>query len=217
MHVGVPPKPLLANVDLELGAGECVALLGPSGAGKTSLLRILCGLDDLCAGALTLDERTPATLGWPLFRRRVAMLAQRPLLLSGTVAHNLALAFTLASAASDPAVAFDAERADFTLAQLGLGGRLDRDAHSLSVGEQQRVSLVRSLLLRPTVLLADEPTSALDAGATEQVEALLRSQLDEGLAILLVSHDGAHVQRLATRTVDIEPWLASPTAGAAHA
>lgn len=184
----------LTGFDLTVEAGEVVAVTGPSGAGKTTALRALAGLLPLDAGTLRLRGEAPEAVGWCAYRRQVHLLLQTPVMLPGSVRDNLAAAFAPAAAAG----ALDPARAGDLLDAVGLGGRLDDAAAELSVGEAQRVHLVRSLLVEPAVLLLDEPTSALDRANQRRVEDLLRAR---GAALVLVSHDDDQLARLGARAV----------------
>ncbi len=196
-------RDLFAGVDLRLEAGERVALWGESGIGKTSLLRVIAQLDDARAGELRLDGETPEEVGIPAYRRRVLYVPQRPALFAATVRENLERPFRYASATG----AFDVERAAFLLERVGFpAARLDEQARTLSVGEQQRVCLVRALSLSPDVLLLDEPTSAVDAPRRLEVEALVAEAAEQGLAALVVTHDAAQVTRFCSARVDLAEY-----------
>lgn len=194
---------LASGIDLTVEAGRVCVVRGPSGSGKTTLLRAVAALIDVAAGAVALDGASPEALGYPVWRRRVGYVAQRPVLLEGTVRDNLARPFSFASVSG----AFDEQRAARWLERIELPGRMADEARKLSVGQQQRVALVRALLLAPDVMLLDEPTSALDARAALAVEALLRERLEAGAAALLVTHDKEQMQRLSTESVDLEEYL----------
>jgi ABC-type iron transport system FetAB ATPase subunit len=198
--VSAGDAPLLVDVSLRLRAGEGVALRGPSGCGKTTLLRAVAGLDDAAAGEVLLDGRTPDSHGWSSFRRAVVLVAQTAPMLPGTVRENLARPFAYRSA-PEP---FPAERARELLDRVSVGAqRLDQDADTLSVGQRQRVALLRAVLVEPRVLLLDEPTSALDADAAREVEELIAGERARGAAVLTVTHDPAQAARLADRVFDL--------------
>lgn len=199
--VEIGGRRLLEGLDLTLEAGQRVAVTGPSGGGKTTLLRAIAGLVDFAEGQARLDGRTPEELGWPAWRRRVTYVAQLPVLLDGTVRDNLVRPFAFRHVPGP----FPEERVRGWLGELGLAeDRLEQLARTLSVGEQQRVALVRSLAVRPDVVLLDEPTSALDEEAAEAVERLLGRWCDEqGGALVAVTHDPVQAERLASRRLDL--------------
>ena len=176
-------RPGLEPVSLELAAGECIALRGPSGAGKTLLLRALADLDPN-EGDVVLDgvprEKIPA----PQWRRRVGYIPAEP----GWWSERLVDHFQDWAAQAGPMrrlkIAPEAEQ---------------RRVSQLSTGERQRLALLRALEHRPEVLLLDEPTAPLDEDATAAVEALLREKQSNGLALLWVTHDRRQAERVASR------------------
>jgi ABC-type iron transport system FetAB ATPase subunit len=186
VSVVVEARALLRDVSFRLRPGERIALRGPSGCGKTSLLRGLAGLEDLDGGRVTLGGQSPHQLGWPCWRRQVTLVSQEPVIFSGTIRANLARPFRYRSAAGP----FPEQTAQAWLERLGLARRWsDADAAHLSVGERQRVALVRALAVKPAVLLLDEPTSALDESARLAAETLVRERCDQsGLAAVVVTH-----------------------------
>jgi len=202
---------LLEGLTFEVGGGQSVALTGPSGCGKTTLLRALAGLDDPAAGAVRFRGRSPLQLGWPRYRRHVVFVHQRPVMLEATVEENLRR--PLRHHAVDRA--FDAEVVAGRLAAVGLSrDHLRRPARTLSIGQQQRVSLIRALQLDPEVLLLDEPTAALDEESRESVEAMVREHCArKQKGAVLVTHDRAQAERLCSRTIDLRPYLTAAGGG----
>jgi putative ABC transport system ATP-binding protein len=197
LAVDVGGRSILEGVSFDLRRGERVAVTGASGAGKTTMLRAIAGLHP-ARGTILLEGKTIAALGAPSFRRSAVYVAQRPALFDDTVQHNLSRPFTYASATKP----FPESRARELLERLELpAGAWERNARSLSAGEQQRVALIRALLLDPLLLLLDEPTAALDAENVGSVEALLASAPVQGL--LIVTHDAAQADRVAHSRVDL--------------
>jgi putative ABC transport system ATP-binding protein len=199
LTVGPSERPLLCRAHLSVQRGECVALRGASGCGKTSLLRVLATLSEPAEGQLTLEGRSPASWGYPTWRRRVTYVSQRPVMFAGSVLDNLQWPerYRTAAGPADPGLADD------WLERLGLAGFRDADTARLSVGEQQRVALLRALLIGPRVLLLDEPTSALDPERVEAVEALVRQYVESSeAAVLVVTHDTAQTARWCSRTLE---------------
>lgn len=168
--------------------------MGPSGAGKSTLLRAVNRLLEPTEGEVYLAG-TPTSEINPLeLRRRMGMVFQLPALFGETVEDDVTYGPRLVGKEAD---------ADELLEKVGLDPALKgRDPESLSVGQQQRVSVARALALDPEVLLMDEPTSSLDDAARRRVEELVR-ELNErsGLTILLVSHDLRQVERVADSVV----------------
>ena len=195
---------LLEGIRVSVDRGEIVGLYGPSGCGKSTLLRCVAGLSDASSGEVRFKGRAAGEEGWPGFRRQVVLVAQQPALLEASVEENLARVFTYQSSER----AFPKDEAAELLDRLEVGAqRLGQPARSLSVGQQQRVCLVRALLIRPVVLLLDEPASALDAEAIGLVEELLRESVAEGRCggILLVTHDLEQIERLCDKSLDLSP------------
>lgn len=198
--IEVAGRCLLRDVNLRIAGGGIVALRGPSGLGKTTLLRALATLIPLAEGELRLDGLRPEDVGHPVWRRRCIYVAQRPLMLPGSLRENLERPFSYRSASG----AYHAEQAEALLARVGLASvDVGQEARSLSVGEQQRVSLVRALLVEPELLLLDEPTSALDPDAIDLVEELLLECAVAGLGIAIVSHDVQQVERLGAESIEL--------------
>ncbi|RKE20632.1 ABC transporter ATP-binding protein [Streptomyces sp. TLI_171] len=183
----------LHPVDLEVRAGEFLAVMGPSGSGKSTLLALAGGLDRPSTGRV-LVEGTPleglsAARMADVRRRSVGYVFQSyNLLPSLTAAENIALPRELDGT---PARTARAE-AVAALAELGIGELADRFPEELSGGQQQRVAIGRALAGERRLVLADEPTGALDTATGEAVLQVLRARCDAGAAAVMVTHDAAH-------------------------
>jgi putative ABC transport system ATP-binding protein len=183
---------VLSDVDVGFRSRLVTAIVGPSGAGKTSLLRCLNRLEEPHAGEVLLDGADIRTLDPTALRKRVGMIFQTPILFEGSVRSNLSYGL---DGVDDGALveALDA---------VGLHESfLDRDSTALSVGQGQRVCLARALVRGPEVLLMDEPTSALDKDATARIESLIRHLAEGDLAVALVTHNIAQASRVADRAL----------------
>jgi len=186
---------VLEDVALEIPAATVTALLGPSGAGKTSLLRCLVRLDEPAEGSVRLDGVDVRRLDAGLLRRRVGLVAQSPVMLPGDVRANLAYGLT-SPREGELVAALEAADLDADF--------LHRPADQLSGGERARVAIARALTRSPEVLLLDEPTASLDAHAATAIEVLMLRLAARGLAVLMVTHDVAQARRVATRAVRLE-------------
>ena len=185
---------ILRGVTFAVQAGEVFSVVGPSGAGKSTLLRTINRLVESTAGNIFLDGAPIEEIDPLELRRRIGMVFQLPALFGDTVEDSVLYGVRLAGKRAD------VER---LLGLAGLAPSLaSRNPQSLSVGQQQRVSIARALALEPEVLLMDEPTSALDQVARQRIEDLI-GQLNKelGLTIVVVSHALDQVERIAHRVV----------------
>lgn len=182
----------LREVSLNLHRGERLALVGANGSGKTTLLRLLHGLLPCSSGSRVLRADGPAPM--------VAMLFQRPFVLSLSVRQNLLVALWLRGVPRTDRVA----RAAGALRRVGLEGLAGRPARDLSGGQQQRLALARAWAVRPDLLLLDEPTASLDPSAKREVESLIESIADEGVTLVVSTHNLGQAKRLARRVVYLE-------------
>ena len=185
---------ILRGVTFAVQAGEVFSVVGPSGAGKSTLLRTINRLVESTAGNIFLDGAPIEEIDPLELRRRIGMVFQLPALFGDTVEDSVLYGVRLAGKCAD------VER---LLGLAGLAPSLaSRNPQSLSVGQQQRVSIARALALEPEVLLMDEPTSALDQVARQRIEDLI-GQLNKelGLTIVVVSHALDQVERIADRVV----------------
>jgi ABC-type polar amino acid transport system ATPase subunit len=198
-------RTLLDGVSLRVDAGEAVAVMGPSGVGKTTLLRCLDGLDPADAGTVRVGDDAFAP-GAPDYdrslarvRRRIGFVFQQWHLFPHlTVLENVIEApVHVAHRAADEAT----RQARALLARVGIAARADARPHELSGGEQQRAAIARALALAPQALLMDEPTSALDGERVGELVALLRGLCAEGLALLCVTHDEQFARAFAHRVI----------------
>jgi ABC-type sugar transport system ATPase subunit len=188
------------GVSFVVGAGECVAVVGPSGGGKTTLLRLAAGLEEPAAGEVRLGGRVVTAI--PSQGRRVAMAFQVPVLYPQlTVRENLGFALRYQTVA----VAEGQERVTIAAEALEVAGVLDRMPHELSGGQRQRVALGRCLVSRPAVLLLDEPLSQLDVPLRAAVRAVLVNHMIAfGTTVMWVTHDPAEARSVSKRRLWVE-------------
>jgi putative ABC transport system ATP-binding protein len=179
---------ILRDVCLSLTGGQLTLLIGPSGGGKSTLLRLLNRLDDPTSGRILFRGKALGDLRPVALRRDVAMVMQKPVMFAGTVLENLQRPFLLRKQALPAA---ESPLVGEILEQCGLEHELlKRSAESLSIGQQQRVSLARALMTGPQVLLLDEPTSALDRPTGDRLaQTLLRVCRERGVTVIMATHD----------------------------
>ena len=186
---------ILRGISLSIEAGETVGVLGPSGAGKTSLLMIMAGLESLTGGSISLAENDITTMGEDalaaLRRDQVGIVFQAfRLIPSMTALQNVAVPMELAGRRDAD------EMAATALEAVGLGHRKTHLPDQMSGGEQQRVAIARAIATRPRILLADEPTGNLDSGTSEKVIAtLFEATKSAGAALVLVTYDADLAER----------------------
>lgn len=189
------PVTILRGIDLDIARGEVVALLGPSGSGKSSLMAVLSGLERASGGTLTVAGADFAGLsedGLAAARRgRIGIVLQAfHLLPTMTAAENVATPMELA------AMPEAAPRALAELEAVGLGHRTGHYPTQLSGGEQQRVAIARATAPRPELIFADEPTGNLDAATGEEIINLLFARRAEtGATLLIITHDASLAAR----------------------
>ncbi|GAB2574662.1 macrolide export ATP-binding/permease protein MacB [Paractinoplanes abujensis] len=182
--------PALRGVSLTIEPADYVAIVGTSGSGKSTLMHLLGGLDRPSGGTLLIGGRDVSTLNpaemAKLRNETIGFVFQSFHLLSRTTARdNVALPLVYRGAGRRER----RERATAMLERVGLAHRLDHRPNQMSGGEQQRVAIARALVTDPSVLLADEPTGNLDSATGQSVLALLESLNDDGVAVVLVTHD----------------------------
>ena len=199
-YPGTPPVEAVRGVDLDVAAGEVVALLGPSGCGKSSLLAAVVGIVDTAGGSVEWDGRDLARV--PVHRRSFGLVFQDGQLFPHrTVAGNIAFGLEMAGVPRPERAA----RVDELLELVGLVGLGERAVSELSGGQRQRVALARSLAPRPRLLALDEPLSSLDAELRGRLAVEVRDILRaEGTTGLVVTHDPAEAEVMADRVLRMD-------------
>ena len=182
-------KILFNELNINLEKGEILAIIGPSGCGKTTLLRCICGLEELDSGKILLNGDDITKI--PAEERGIGLLFQKPVLYPHlTVSGNLSLA--------------SFNNHDKALVEVGLPNFEDRDVDTLSGGEGQRVALARALLANPNVLLLDEPFSALDLDMSIKLISDVRALLkDRSCPAILVTHNIEEAKLFSDRMIDL--------------
>ena len=189
-------------VTLDIAGGECIAIHGASGAGKSVFLRAIVDLDEN-TGTIAWQHQQRADAPAPDWRRLVAYVPAETGWWADQVASHFAAGIELGD----------------DLQSLGLpADALDWDVTRLSTGERHRLGLLRTFVSEPPVMLLDEPTASLDAATTAAIEMRLRQHLARGAALILVTHDPAQAERLATRIFTMVagkliPAQSSPASG----
>jgi len=198
--------PIFKSIDLTVKWGEAVAIVGPSGIGKTTLLRIIGTLDNPTEGKVrvcesdvnTLDTRELAELRWNC----LGFSFQEPVLLPGLTALDNILLPCIPRVGPAELRQFK-ERAMMLLEALGLKDRIGFKPHQLSVGQRKRVDLARALINSPKVLIADEPTTNLDEESAQIIAEMLKKRLEEGFAIILATHRDQNLLSMASIKLEL--------------
>ena len=197
------PRPALDQVSLEIEKGDFVFLVGASGSGKSSLMRLMLREDIPNSGSVhVLGENLvglPARRV-PFFRRKLGVVFQDfRLLPNKTVAHNVAFSLEVIGKSQG----FIQEAVPDVLGLVGLAEKADRLPSELSGGEQQRVALARAIVNKPAILLADEPTGNLDPTTSEGIMSLINSINLAGTTVVMATHDRSIVDKMQRRVVEL--------------
>ena len=199
--------PVLKNVCFAMEEGEYVAIMGPSGSGKTTLMNIIGCLDQATSGTYILDSEdvgkcTDNHMSDIRLQKIGFVFQSFQLLPRQSALENVALPLTYAGIPKKER----RERAAEALGRVGLADRMEFKPTQLSGGQKQRVAIARAIVNRPKILLADEPTGALDSRSGEQVMELFQRLNDEGVSILMITHD-AEIASFAGRKVEIRDGI----------
>lgn len=197
-------RPALNNVSIEIEKGAFVFLVGASGSGKSSLMRLMLREDVPTKGSVhVLGENLVGipSRRVPFFRRRLGVVFQDfRLLPNKTVAQNVAFSLEVIGKSQG----FIQEAVPDVLRLVGLDGKADRLPSELSGGEQQRVALARAIVNKPALLLADEPTGNLDPATSEEIMALIERINLAGTTVIMATHDRGIVDRLKKRVIELK-------------
>jgi polar amino acid transport system ATP-binding protein len=192
---------VLRDVSISIQKGEVVVVIGPSGSGKSTFLRCLNRLVEPDSGSIHVAgiEMTARSTNLPRARRNIGFVSQHFNLYPhrtalGNVTEGLITVLRQSKAAADT-------RARVMLKRVGLEEKADSHPHQLSGGQQQRVAIARALAMDPAVMLFDEPTSALDPELTGEVLDTMKELADEGMTMIVVSHEMQFARRVANRIV----------------
>ncbi|MBS9338318.1 amino acid ABC transporter ATP-binding protein [Fructobacillus sp. M2-14] len=194
-------KVIFKDLSMSLENGEILAVLGPSGIGKTTFIKTLTGLEEAQSGTVNLDGKE-LQVGDSELTAKIGLIFQDFNLFPHlTVKKNITLAPVLTKTMSEEEAA---AKADSLLEKLGLSEQADLYPYQLSGGQKQRVGIARALAMNPQVIAYDEPTSGLDEKATKQVADVMLALKEEGVAQLVVTHDLPFAKDVADQTFDFE-------------
>lgn len=194
----------LSDLSLELAAGEIAFLTGHSGAGKSSLLKLIALIERPTRGQLVVNGQNVAGVSRakvPAFRRQIGIVFQdHKLLPDRTIFDNVALPLIIAGVGTKEI----GKRVRAALDQVGLLGREQSQPLELSTGEQQRVGIARAVVSKPALLIADEPTGNLDPDLSVEVMNIFRRFNEVGVTVLIASHDVLLLERFPVRRIQLE-------------
>ncbi|MCL2116576.1 MAG: ABC transporter ATP-binding protein [Methanobrevibacter sp.] len=191
--ISAEDKVILDNINLKIYKKQTLGLIGPTGSGKTLLLRIINILDKPSSGKIYYEGNDITNREDFKIRRKIAMVFQKPIVFKGTVFDNIYYGLKIRNKDKKSSE----EEVSNLLKMVGLEGYENRKASTLSGGEIQRIALARALILKPEILLLDEPTANLDPGSTEKIENIIENiQQNEDIAIVMSTHNLVQGQRL---------------------
>lgn len=196
-------RPILRGVNLQIHSGEMIGLVGPSGAGKTTLINLVCRFHDVSEGAVLIDDHDVRQLALEDYRRNIGIVLQEPFLFYGTIAENIAYGRPDATREQIVSAAKAARAHEFILRQPdGYDSFVGERGMSLSGGERQRISIARALLIDPAILILDEATSAVDTETEREIQLALEN-LTRGRTTIAIAHRLSTLRR-ADRLVVLE-------------
>ena len=192
---------VLNGINTQINRGEVVAVIGPSGGGKSTFLRCLNRLEEPTSGQIIIDGKNilDKKVDINKVRQKVSMVFQHfNLFANKTVMQNLTLAPVQAKLCSESEAK---DRAIELLKKVGLESKADVYPHKLSGGQKQRIAIARSLALKPEVILFDEPTSALDPEMIGEVLSIMKEVANEGLTMIVVTHEMGFAREISNRVI----------------
>ncbi len=200
---------VLSNVSFKIEDQEIVGILGPSGSGKTTLLKILSHLETIKEGSYMIDDLWISQAGIKEDDKSIKLamselgvvFQQFNLFPHMTVLENVCLPLKLRTDLDKAEVL---QQASTLLIELGLGERLNSYPHQISGGQQQRTAIARAMILKPKILIIDEPTSSLDAATTQTVVQLLKQLHQNGLTLIVITHDLVFAKAICQRVIELE-------------
>lgn len=196
-------RPILRGVNLQIRSGEMIGLVGPSGAGKTTLINLVCRFHDVSEGAVLIDGHDVRQLALEDYRRNIGIVLQEPFLFYGTIAENISYGRPEATREQIVSAAKAARAHEFILRQPdGYDSFVGERGMSLSGGERQRISIARALLIDPAILILDEATSAVDTETEREIQLALEN-LTRGRTTIAIAHRLSTLRR-ADRLVVLE-------------